>query len=64
MQAVNYVRMFYNYFKEKYNWTTAQIDEEDFFLLNDLEFGQWKEELSELDIEPVMTIDEVRAMYR
>lgn len=42
---------------EKYNWTTSQIDEEDFFLLSDLVFGEAEEE------EEIMTIDQVRNKY-
>lgn len=55
--AVKYVNDLYKYLMEKHNWTTNQIDEEDFFLLSDLVFGEAVEE------EEVMTIDQVRNMY-
>ena len=35
---------------KKYNWTVSQIEDEDFWLLYDLEFGDWKEEATQ---EPV-----------
>ena len=56
-----FVRKFYNDLMKKYNWTVSQIEDEDFWLLYDLEFGDWKQEASE---EPVQYIDQVRAMYR
>lgn len=46
---------------KEYNWTVSQIEDEDFWLLYDLEFGDWKHEATE---EPVQYIDQVRAMYR
>ena len=56
-----FIRKFYSHLIDKYGWTVSQIENEDFWLLYDLEYGDWKSDATE---EPVQYIDQVRAMYR
>lgn len=57
----SFIDNFYKYLMEKYKWTTSQIDEEDFWLLFEIEF---KDNMLNTSNQPhedqVMTIDEVR----
>jgi len=46
-----FIKRFYKYLMEKYNWSPDRIDGEDFFLTLDLETGDWLENESK---EPVL----------
>lgn len=58
LDSDEFINEFYKYLMTKYNWTTTQIDKEDFWLLWELEFKDIVNPKNPED--EIMTIDEVR----
>ena len=53
------VKQLYKILMEKYNWTVAEIDSQDFWRTLDLETGDWVKRIKHEKENPTVFIDDV-----